>query len=743
MYSTTVTVTINGSTATLSAALVMQPMQGDALLVNHEWCEVSSVSGTVLTLFSAYSGGSYTGQAILLQCASSYASPALRLRAEYEFNKLEQKFGTELIDFLTTTQSTVDVHGYTQPEPVVKTVASAAAIISQLPAISTTPAPNTIPCAGSGGTIDIDWFNTPNLPIRDAGSSTTSAAVGPIPSASLKVQAATGSNVVALTPSLDRQSVVVVSNQDSLCLELKVPTKPTAESMLRNTEFTVLLLPKTRLTSLTFKDNAVELDGRANSILYNRSGGKWDKYNVWVMRFVFVEGGFKQQSGGWSLAMARGPFNLSLAPSSAGNLFTLDGATAVFPVDPAIDLDEVVNVDTYFPSGHRTAIVDIVGATPDKMYITPFLWGIDKWSPVDKSQGRLEPLLNSVPGTLTQGNSRATGSGAVYNKTPKTYGKWYYEVVLQDTLAYFTGFGLNCGHYLFEGVYVGLLDSGSQPNFSYWGESGTRLPINYIGVGDVFGIAYDVDGATVSLYQNGVQVWTHSGAPRNCAPIVLTSSGRSLTALFHASDFLYPPPPGFSPWAESSEDPATKSARERISVLSAGSPLVLSEGNRVVSAPSVGTSFCTARSDLYRWNMPGSNNDLGRWYWEVHIDQPQSLSDVVFGMAHSFNADGSIAPTSRLLLRIDSALAQTGTNMSGDFPLNLTIAVGDVFGILYDLPASRTYIYHNGVSVVTDIQCSGVQYPVVQLRNQAVIKCVFHLEDFKQPLPSGYLPWSC
>lgn len=562
MYSTIVTVTINGSTATLSATPDVPPMQGDALLVNHEWCEVSSVNGAVLTLFSAYSGGSYTGQAILLQCASSYASPTLRLRAEYEFNKLEQKFGTELIDFLTTTQSTINVHGYTRPEPVVKTVASAAAIISQLPAISTTPAPNTIPRAGSGGTIDIDWFNTPNLPIRDAGSSTTSAAVGPIPSASLKVQAATGSNVVTLTPSLDRQSVVVVSNQDSLCLELKIPTEPTAESMLRNTEFTVLLLPKTRLTSLTFKDNAVELDGRANSILYNRSGGKWDKYNVWIMRFVFVEGGFKQQSGGWSLAMARGPFNLSLAPSSAGNLFTLDGATAVFPVDPAIDLDEAVNADTYFPSGHRTAIADIVGATPDKMYITPFLWGIDGWPPLDKTQGRFDPASVVAPTYLDEGNSRFHAPAGyswygVHSKTKKTAGKWYWETFYQSGLAF-----LNCS----AGAAATFDQSGygsptdsveviaylTSQNSGYiiFYNKGARTDIYCpMAVGDTVGHAYDADAHTYAFYKNGTLVYTMTNVPANMYACVAGYNTGDITGRFYADDFAYTPPAGYQPWS--------------------------------------------------------------------------------------------------------------------------------------------------------------------------------------------------
>lgn len=562
MYSIAVTVSVNGGTATLSTTPAIAPMPGDALLVNHEWCEVVGVSGSTLTLYGPYSGGNYTGPATLLQCASSNTTPALRLRAEYEAGKLEQKLGGELIDFLTTAQSTVDIHDYTLDEVIVRQVDSAASLISRLPVIATIPTPNAIPRASSQGTIDVDWFNTPSLPIKNAGSSVTSAAVGPVPSSSIKVQAATGSNIVTLTPNVDRPSVVVISNQDSLCLELVAPTQPTAESMLRNTEFTVLLLPKTRLTSLTFKDNAVELDGRANSILYNRSGGKWDKYNVWIMRFVFVEGGFKQQSGGWSLAMARGPFNLSLAPSSAGNLFTLDGATAVFPVDPAIDLDEVVNADTYFPSGHRTAIVDIVGATPDKMYITPFLWGIDGWPPFDKTQGRFDPASVVAPTYLDEGNSRFHAPAGyswygVHSKTKKTAGKWYWETFYQSGLAF-----MNCSagaaSTFDQSGYGSPTDSvevlaylTSQDNgYIIFYNKGARTDIYCpMAVGDTIGHAYDADAHTYAFYKNGTLVYTMTNVPANMYACVAGYNTGDITGRFYAEDFAFTPPAGFLPWS--------------------------------------------------------------------------------------------------------------------------------------------------------------------------------------------------
>ena len=562
MYSTAVTVTINGGTVTLATTPAIAPMPGDALLVNHEWCEVVGVSGSTLTLYGPYSGGNYTGPATLLQCTSSNTTPALRLRAEYEADKLGQKLGSELIDFLTTAQSTVDIHDYTLDEVIVRQVDSAASLISRLPVIATIPTPNAIPRASSQGTINVDWFNTPSLPIKDAGSSVTSAAVGPVPSSSIKVQAATGSNIVTLTPNVDRPSVVVISNQDSLCLELVAPTQPTAESLLRSTEFTVLLFPAVRLTRLSFKSNAVAVGGYPQDILFNRSGGVWNKYSAWIMRFVYVEGGFRQLSGGWSLAMARGPFKLGVGPTDPGTGMTADGATAIFPVDPAIDTFDMVAVDAFFPTGQRMVVMDIVGSPADKIYVVPFFWGFSSGSSADMSQGRFDPAGVVPPAHLEEGNARFySAAGYTYygarSRSAKTTGKWYWETYYQDAAAFVnciagaaTTFDQRCSAVTADSVSIQAYTAAQNSGYVTFYDRGTDSYIQCpMAIGDTVGHAYDADAGTYTFYRNGALVHSLTNVPTGMYAHVGGYNGGSITGRFYAAEFAFAPPAGYQPWS--------------------------------------------------------------------------------------------------------------------------------------------------------------------------------------------------
>lgn len=86
-------VTLSGSPAPL--------MQGDALILAGSWYEVVSQTGTTAVIQPAYSGPGQSAMGTLIRFASAQASPALRLRAEYELDKLTQKLGQELIHFLS------------------------------------------------------------------------------------------------------------------------------------------------------------------------------------------------------------------------------------------------------------------------------------------------------------------------------------------------------------------------------------------------------------------------------------------------------------------------------------------------------------------------------------------------------------------------------------------------------------------------------------------------------------------
>lgn len=97
----TITLQVGSSTAVCSVAPMVSPQPGDAVVVDSKWYEVVSAVGVNVTLQQPNTGAAYSGPALLIRFASSDAPPSLRLRAEYEMDKLLQKCGQELVHFLT------------------------------------------------------------------------------------------------------------------------------------------------------------------------------------------------------------------------------------------------------------------------------------------------------------------------------------------------------------------------------------------------------------------------------------------------------------------------------------------------------------------------------------------------------------------------------------------------------------------------------------------------------------------
>ena len=103
-YSEIVTVSLaSGASATSQFSGAAAPAQaGDALVVGGVWCEISGQSGGVVNLVSPFAGATQTtAAALLIRFSSSNATPSLRQRAEYQYDKLRQKLGEELVHFLT------------------------------------------------------------------------------------------------------------------------------------------------------------------------------------------------------------------------------------------------------------------------------------------------------------------------------------------------------------------------------------------------------------------------------------------------------------------------------------------------------------------------------------------------------------------------------------------------------------------------------------------------------------------
>lgn len=650
---------------------------------------------------------------------------------------------------------TTNIHDYSQAETIILSVDSVSTVVAGLPLIDQAPAQNTVPMSFDTGNIDPAWFDTPSFNLSEIAGTSVGVAMPPIPKSTVKVQAPSGSDIVALDLLVDREDILVIATQDSICFDVKPLTKPTSDRLLRSRQIRLALLPRVTLHSLTSLNNNVTVPAHLSAKLPTTSGGSLAAGDLWLITLDWVEGRFKAQAAGWHMTAVYGPFPINAGAAGPTDLMLLDGATAVFPVcqgNP--DGVGTLPADSYFPSGSRQYVGN-VAPTPATAYVTPFFWGMSYYSNVDKSLGRLHPLLTGSAATLSEGNARLTGvsSGNTLSGNPasRASGKWYFEIYLQSTAAFGNTAGLINGKTanVSGGIYTQGFDMGfygspyTSQNFTCPEPGGgAQLVTGILNVGDTFGIAYDADNLVTRIYLRGNLIRTIPTYP-GCLPYLATGQGKSLTMRFHDSDFVYAPPAGFLAWGASQEDTYDRSP-DRISVLPAGSPLLLSDWNRVIDAPNVGTTFHAARHALQRFKLwQGFGTPLGKWYWEVHLDDVRSLSDVRVGTAAVFNADGTAFWQNSLIIQINSANSQTIYRQEGSVGLTLALAVGDTISFLYDAAAQRMHVYHNGALVYTDNNRAGAQYPFVELRNNAAVKCVFHAEDFRLAIPAGYLPWAC
>ncbi|WP_029516016.1 SPRY domain-containing protein [Paenibacillus polymyxa] len=176
----------------------------------------------------------------------------------------------------------------------------------------------------------------------------------------------------------------------------------------------------------------------------------------------------------------------------------------------------------------------------------------------------------SLDNTLTKINEADKAS------IGKTTGKWYWEITIKDT-------------WVESAVAIGITgETGTLPSSSWdriaaYGftpelfvktkNTSDRIQrTNYgskFGNKDVIGVALDLDNDKITWYKNGVSQGLSIAKPSDLAglqvfPLIIngTTSEKTLTANFGASDFKYPIPEGFLPYQDSgtstTPDPSTK-----------------------------------------------------------------------------------------------------------------------------------------------------------------------------------------
>lgn len=154
-YSQQISVTGASGSITLS---VTDAAPGDGVVLNGVWYEVLTTAGAACTVRPNLPAAINNAAALLLRFTSGLVTPSLAQSLDYQLDKLRQKT-TELVEFLTTTSTTVAVKAYTQAEPVLVQPATRTALAAVLPSCAEVSAPSTVPLSLKDGRIDTSWWS--------------------------------------------------------------------------------------------------------------------------------------------------------------------------------------------------------------------------------------------------------------------------------------------------------------------------------------------------------------------------------------------------------------------------------------------------------------------------------------------------------------------------------------------------------------------------------------------------------
>ena len=162
------------------------------------------------------------------------------------------------------------------------------------------------------------------------------------------------------------------------------------------------------------------------------------------------------------------------------------------------------------------------------------------------------PLRNGA--TLSNGNLDVSSSSNGVNSFGTigvSSGKWYWEVTIKSKVNYYyPGIGVNTdltqptnlqsGGANDPDGYMYLAD-GQKFNNDNTSSYGTSY-----GVGDVIGVALDMDAGTITFYKNNAtQGQAFSSITGTAVPVVISYTGSSCSANFGQRSFQYTPPSGF------------------------------------------------------------------------------------------------------------------------------------------------------------------------------------------------------
>lgn len=364
--------------------------------------------------------------------------------------------------------------------------------------------------------------------------------------------------------------------------------------------------------------------------------------------------------------------------------------------------------------------------------------------------------LNDKSGTwtLSNGNLTATFAETIYGNIRATHGKstgkWYWEVKFDSgNNALFIGVS-NMKYSIINSTYSGTSEVASNIRacFAY---NGNRQPENTAygtawAVGDVIGVALDMDIGKLEFYKNGVSMGvshTNLSGLGEVFPFFKGGSEvtRTFTVNFGATSFVYPVPTGYRAYNNYSvrktllqsssgevESFDMQTNGKMLDSIYKGTGVTLSNNNR--STSMTGLSF-TAVGDKAISN--------GKYYWEV-----KTVSD-------TYNMIGVIKDGENL----NVATYNTGKSRnfytsngqkwnSVNAVYGTSLPVGGILSVLLDMDIGTIEFWKNGVSMgvaFNDLLSLGSVRPSTTRASSTGTGATtfsFVENDFTYKVPEGY-----
>jgi len=405
--------------------------------------------------------------------------------------------------------------------------------------------------------------------------------------------------------------------------------------------------------------------------------------------------------------------------------------------------------------------------------------GAMTWNPADRGASTLSA------GDLTATTS--SGSGAPTRATVShTAGKYYYEVTIDALNAGSNSPGV--------GVATSALTGAGNGN---WGDPGrsvypaptaftngpTSLGVPF-SVGDVWGIAVDIDTGKIWFSRNGTYVLSGNPAA-GTNPAATTTAGAAytptmkssaigcaVTARFDAASFIYAPPPGFSAWSGAVPDVLPIALAYSFSSDGAGTAGKLDYINGI-STPTIPTlalawnpldkgagitlsnSNRTAAGDatnLYGVRGTTSHSATGKYYFEVRIDALiGGATNVCIGIADAsfvITSGADFAAGHAWGLRNYPAHAIGAGSLT---PSGYTLSAGTVVRFWCDLATGKFWagtdstLLPPGADPVTGVNpyfsnVAGTVYPCVVCKN-ATVTARFAAAQWTYSPGAGFTEW--